>query len=510
MSDTSSTSTSTTTVKKLSKVTLFAYGCGDFASNLCWTFVGSYLSIFYTDVVGMAPAIASMIMLIAKIWDGVNDPMFGLIAERTNTRWGRFRPYILFGCPFLALFSVLTFTTIGSGTTAVIWACFTYIGCGMLYTVVNLSYGSLSTVMTNDPEDISQLTSYRMIGTNLSSVLLNAITAPMLAFFSATSDGSYTAKAYMIVAIIFAVCAVPIFIFVFAKCKENIKPATNTVKVPITQSLKAVFTNKPLILLFFIQLFAMTAFFGRMGVVVYYVIYVIGRSDLISIFMALPSLMTVVGIALTKNYTIKFGKKRMASIGYIGAGLSLIAIYLVGMMGGYSNIPLLVILHACYGFFCFSFPIPMSMIPDAIFYQQDRTGVRADGVSYSAVSLATKFGSAFGVSGALLIMGAFGYVANAEQTATAISGMNMTVNLLFGILYLLCLIPLHFYPLDEKRNAEIQASLAAKAAANVQPAADSQTTTDTQSSAGSQATAEAQATAGSQASAKPQSKESKK
>lgn len=83
-----------TSEKRLSKLTLFAYGLGDFASNLCWTFIGSYLSVFYTDVVGMAPAIASAIMLIAKIWDGINDPMFGAIAERTNTKWGRFRPYI--------------------------------------------------------------------------------------------------------------------------------------------------------------------------------------------------------------------------------------------------------------------------------------------------------------------------------------------------------------------------------------------------------------------------------
>ena len=165
---------------RLSKKTLFAYGCGDFASNLCWTFVGSYLSVFYTDVVGMAPAIASMIMLIAKIWDGVNDPMFGMIAERTNSKKGRFRPYIFYGAPFLALFSVLTFTTFGKGSAAVGWAAFSYIGCGMLYTVVNLSYGSLSTVMTTNAEDIAQLNSYRMMGTNISSVLLNAITAPML------------------------------------------------------------------------------------------------------------------------------------------------------------------------------------------------------------------------------------------------------------------------------------------------------------------------------------------
>lgn len=449
---------------RLTKKELFAYGCGDFASNLCWTFIGTYLSVFYTDVLGLTPAIASAIMLAAKIWDGINDPMFGMIAERTNTKRGRFRPYILFGSPFLALFSVLAFTTFGEGSAAVAWASFSYIGCGMLYTVVNLSYGSLSTVMTTDPEDIAQLNSYRMMGTNISSVLLNAITPPILAAISATSDGTYTANSYTIAAVIFAVCALPLFFFVYKNCQERVKPLA-VEKPPISKSLKAVVGNGPLMLLFVIQLLAMTAFFGRMGVVLYYLMYDVQRFDLISIFMSLPSLMTVVGIFLTKNHMVKFGKKKMAAIGYIGAGISLILIYFVGETMGYTNIPLLIALHAAYGFFCFSFPIPMAMVPDAINYEEDRHGIRADGVSYSTISLSTKFGSAFGVSGALLIMEAFGYVANAQQTASAVHGINMTVNLIFGVMFLLCLIPLFFYPLNEKKSAEIRASLDAKLAA---------------------------------------------
>lgn len=445
---------------KLSKITLLAYGCGDFASNLCWTFIGSYLSVFYTDVVGMAPAIASTIMLIAKLWDGVNDPMFGAIAERTNTKWGRFRPYILFGSPILAVFSVLAFTKLGSGTTAVIWAAFTYIGCGMMYTVVNLSYGSLSTVMTTDAEDIAKLNSWRMMGTNLSSVLLNAITPPLLLKFSGSEN--YTAGAYTKLAVIFAICSLPLFFFVFMQCKERIKPTQDTVKVPLWQSIKSVVTNGPLMLIFIIQLLAMTAFFGRMGVVIYYLMYNVQNFSLISAFMSLPSLFTVIGIFVTMSFTVKVGKKKMAAIGYIGSGTALILIYFVGKVMGYGNIPLLLILHCIYGFFCFSFPIPMAMVPDAINYQEDKKGIRADGTSYATVSLSTKFGSAFGVSGALMIMGATGYVANTQQTQAALDGINMTVNLLFGIMFLICLIPLTFYPLNEERSAEILSNLEKK------------------------------------------------
>ena len=256
----------------------------------------------------------------------------------------------------------------------------------------------------------------------------------------------------------------PLFYFVYAKCKETIQPPASAVKVPIKKSLKSVVTNKPLMLVFLIQLLAMTAFFGRMGVVIYYLMYNVQRFDLIAAFMSLPSLFTVIGSFVTKNFIVKVGKKKMASIGYIGAGISLILIYIIGQTFGYSNIPLLLVLHCLYGFFCFSFPIPMAMVPDAINYAEERTGIRSDGISYATVSLSTKFGSAFGVSGALLVMAATGYVANTQQTTAALHGINMTTNLIFGIMFLCCLIPLVCYPLNENKNDEILESLTKKRA----------------------------------------------
>ena len=378
--------------------------------------------------------------------------MFGAIAERTNTKRGRFRPYIFYGAPFLALSAVLTFTTIG-GRGAAIYAAVTYIAYGMLYTVVNLSYGSLSTVMTMNPEDISQLTSWRMMGTNLSAVVLSALSPVIL---GAISKGStFTGTSYTITILIYAICQVPLFYFVYAECKEVVKPINEGVKIPVSMSLKAVVTNKPLMLIFAMMVFQMFGFFGRMGVVVYYIIYVLQKPQMIGIFMALPSIMTVIGILLTKNFILKLGKKKVTAIGYIGAGISLIVMYLTPA----SDIPVMILLHALYGFFCFSFPIPMSMTPDAINYQEDRIGIRTDGMAYAAVSLSTKIGNAIGPAVALIIMGAFGYVANAQQTAASMQGINLSTNLIFGISYLLALIPLAFYPLNEQKNAAITDSL---------------------------------------------------
>ena len=431
--------------KKLSKLTLFAYGCGDFASNLTNSFIGSYLSIFYTDAVGLTP-----IMLIARIWDAVNDPMFGAYAERTESKRGRFRPYIFYFTPFLALSGVLVFTTLGGNP---LYAGITYIVYGMLYTVVNLSYGSLSTVMTTDPEDISRLTSWRMMGTNLSSVLLSALSPIIMQVISGGT--TFTTKSYTFTMAIYAICSIPLFYFVYANCKEVVKPINTKAKIPMSASLKAVVTNKPLMLLFIMMLLQMFGFFGRLGVAVFYIIYVLHRPDMISLFMALPSVMTIVGIMLTMSFVVRIGKKKLIAIGYIGAGLTLLAIYFADPL----NMGLMVFLHALYGFFCFSFPIPMSMIPEAINYQEDRIGIRTDGLAYAATSLSTKIGNALGPSAALLIMGAYGYVANAEQTPQAIMGINGATNLMFGACYLLALIPLFFYPLNAEKNAEIQASL---------------------------------------------------
>lgn len=444
----------TTKSGKLPKRAIYAYGLGDFASNLTNTLMSSYLSIFYTDIVGIAPVIVSIMFLVAKIWDGINDPMFGAIAERTNTKKGRFRPYIFYFTPFLAISAVLVFTKVGiGGTSSVIWAAVTYILWGMLYTVVNVSYGSLSTVMTTDPDDIAQLNSFRMIGTYVASVGLSMIT-PMI--LTKVSGGTtYTAKGYQLVAIIYAVCSIPLFYLLYANCKETIKPKKSSTNVSIATSLKSVLSNRPLLLVFATMFLCMLAFFGRLGIVIYYIIYYLGRPDLISVCMALPSVMSIIGILVTKNLVVKLGKKKFCAIGFIGSGLSLIIMYFVPA----SNTTAIIILHALYGFFGFNAPIPMSMIPEAIDYQEDKTGIRSDGISYAAVSLSTKIGGAIGPSLALLVMSGFGYVANAQQSARALQGINVSANLVFGIFYLLSLIPLALYPLNAEKNAEIRARL---------------------------------------------------
>ncbi len=181
----------------------FVYGLGNFASQLSWTMVGAYLSVFYTDVFGLTPMAVSLLMLVAKVWDGVNDPMMGTLMERTHTKWGRFRPYIFLGAPLLVLFTVLTFTVPNFGGNAkLIYAYITYIGLGMAYTVTNVPYLALPAVMSNDPKETNRLMSAQMMGMTIGQILLNLTVLPLIKFIGKGNEAAgYHSTAILLAAI---------------------------------------------------------------------------------------------------------------------------------------------------------------------------------------------------------------------------------------------------------------------------------------------------------------------
>lgn len=450
--------------KKLSKRTKMIYGLGDFGSQFIWTFTGSYLTIFYTDIVGLAPAIVSAIMFGARIWDAINDPMFGAIAERTKTKYGRFRPYILFGTPLMALFCVLTFSSPigGNGTGKLIWATATYIILGMLYTAVNLSYGSLSSVMTTDSEDRIELNFWRMIGANVGQLVLNAISMPLILFFSmraADSGSTPTSKGYLYTAFIFAIITLVFFILVFRNSKEVIAAGKDGEKIPLKVSIKTVFRNKPLICVFLMLISYCIGLSIHSGLLVYYITYVVKRLDLATILMTVPSVFSILVMFLTKGIIDKVGKKKMLVISYLGMSVATILLGLVDP----KNIGLIIACQALWGAAKFVSPILMGSVPECVDYAEDKFGMRCDGIAYSFISLATKLGPAMGPSIGLLALGT-GYVANAEQSAETIANINFAVNYLPVIFLVLGLIPVALYPLNKAKNDEIKKRLEAKEA----------------------------------------------
>lgn len=443
-----------------SKLAVICYGFGDLASQFVWTFVGSYLTIYYTDIVGLAPAIVSVIMMGARIWDAINDPMMGAIAERTRSKFGRFRPYIAFGCPFLAIFAVLTFTNpFGGGSAAgAIWAAVTYIIAGMLHTLVNIPYAALSGVMTEDANQRNKINTSRNIGMNLGLVIVNALSAGLALRFSSEGAEVANGHGYMMTALIYAIISIPLFLIVFATAKEKVQPMHGTQAFSFKDTVNNLVRNKYLMIITLIMLLQMTAFMGRIAVTSYYVIYCLGSFTMIALIMTIPSLGGIIGSFFVPFFAKRFGKRAVLMGSMLIQAVGLLVIY----FAPFDNITMVLVGCWIFGLFNVGFPMTLSMVADSVDYMELKTGIRTDGTAYATYGLATKVGNAIGGSIGVLLLAAFGYVANAEQTVEAMNGINIVVNLIPAILFILGAAACLLWDMSDKDADEIREKLKAK------------------------------------------------
>lgn len=447
----------TTELKRSSNLGVIFYSCGDLASQFVWTFIGSYLTIFYTDILGLAPAVAAAIMMIARIWDAVNDPMMGAIAERTRSKLGRFRPYILYGSPLLAIFSVLCFTHPFSGSSAagVIYAAVIYIITGMLYTLVNIPYGALAAVMTEDTEQRNKINASRNVGMNIGILIVNGLTANVMLFFSGQGAEVANGHGYFMTALVYAIISVPCFLAVFFTSREQVIPEVKKKKFSLSDTIKGLVTNKNLMILLIIMILQMTAWMGRIGVVVFYIMYCLGSFSLIPVIMLVPSVCGIVSSFLVPKVMSKIGKRTTLQLAVTCQGLALLAMYFTP----FDKLTLIIIESGLVGFFNVSFPCSLSLLGDAIDYNEYKTGIRNDGIAYATYGLAQKLGNAIGSSVGILLLGAFGYVANTQQTPEALQGMNLVVNLMPAIIFFLTAIYAFSWKLKDSEADEVREKL---------------------------------------------------
>lgn len=444
--------------KKLAtNAAIICYSFGDIASQFVWTFVGSYLTIFYTDVVGLVPAAVSAIMLIARIWDAINDPMMGAIAERTRSKWGRFRPWIAFGCPVLAVFGVLTFTNPFSGTSTagVIWAAATYILAGMVYTATNIPYSALAAVMTDDADQRNKITTSRNIGMNIGMTIVQFCSPMLLLAFSAKGAEVADSRGYMMTAVLYGIVSIPLFLGVFFTSRENVQPTHATGSFSFSETIKNLVQNKYLMIISLVMAVQMTAFMGRIAVCAFWVIYCLGSFTMISIIMTLPTLLGIVGSFFVPAAARKFGKRQVLMGSMAIQAVGLIVMYLAP----FDNMTMVMVGNVIFGLFNIGMPMTLSMVADSVDYMELKTGVRTDGTAYATYGLATKLGNALGGALGVLIMAAFGYVANAQQTPEALRGINITVNLIPAILFLVAAALCFLWNMSDKDADDIRAKL---------------------------------------------------
>ncbi len=442
-----------------------AFPFAEFGSHLVWTTVGSYLLAFYTDVALIAPVVAGNILLLARLLDGIQDLGFGYIAERTKSRWGRFRPYVIFGAPFLSISLLLAFVNPANGNTGkVIWAGVTYVLLCFMYTIVNMSYGSMAGVMTTSTKERLTLNWIRAQGGTVSQLLLQVATPFLLVLFASANAGEkgYDSRSFLWTMGLYAVVALPMFLITGFFTKERITLTPEQQKVPFKDTVKAVASNGHLMIIFAFLLTMLMGLFGRIGVMFFYCTYILGDMRLMAPVMLAFQIGSMAGQFIFPPFALKLGKSRMLIISAIISGCLLLAIFFFGD----TSMPVLYALQFLYGLAGFAAPITLAMIPDAVDHYELKHGIRADGTSYATVSLSTKIASAFGGAVSLYIMGFFGYDGAAKvQTAEAMTGINVAANLVPAVLAFVAAIFMFFWKLNTKRMEEISAELDIKRAA---------------------------------------------
>lgn len=434
------------------------YSLGEIGCQFSWGMINTYLTIFYTDVVGLTAAAISFIMLVARIWDAVNDPMMGVIADRTRTRWGKFRPYLMFASPVLAVFNVLTFTVFPvTGALKVVLCLIFYIGAGMAYTAICITYGGLVNLIARDSQVRMNYTSARAIGSSIIQFVLSTIAMPLVLYFSKSENPN--AQGYFWTTVIFSIAMLPCLWLCAWKCKETVHVEMpveqKKEKRPIIQSLKLMCKNKMLLITVFCVFMGAASTIARMSLLTYYVIYVVGSAAMIAPIFSSMTALGFVGSLCLPWATKTFGKRNWLIILNVIQVISFVVLFLVPA----NNAVFLVGVSMIIGFTSSGANVCTGMLSDCIEYGDWKYGIREEGLTYSFMSFGVKLASALTGSIGVLLLAAVGYVAGADQTESAKMGINAIVNLLPALCVVVCTVPLFWYRLDKKKMDQIRIEL---------------------------------------------------
>lgn len=446
--------------EKTSKALAVYYSFGEIGDQLSWYMINTYLMVFYTDVLGLAAGAISIIMLIARIVQGIASPVWGAIQDRTNSKWGKFRPWLMFLAPFMAIFNILTFTVFPvTGVAQIFLCCICYIIVGLLYMAISNAYSALVNVVSSDSQVRMNLSAARSVGSSIIQMILSAVAMPMILFFGHSTKANGTG--YFWATVVCSVAMIPFVVICGLKCKETVKESStpsqasssSVEKISIWTSLKALVKNSQLDVTVGSTFFGAASTMLRMMMLVYYVIYVVGSYTLVAPIMTTLTIAQLIGSALLPWGTKTFGKK-----GYM-IGLNVIQILsLVGLFF-FKDIVVVFILNAIIGFTNSSANITFGMMSDSIEYGDWKYGVRNIGLSVSMITVAVSIATAVTGSIGALLLQATGYVANQAQSVATQTGINAIVNLVPAAVTLISTILLLFYKLDQKTVDQIAIDL---------------------------------------------------
>ncbi len=426
----------------------FAYGLGDFASSLVFQTVSTFLMFFYTDVYGLSAAVVGTLLFTARTADAVWDIFLGTMIDRTGSRWGQCRPYLLFGAPLLGLCAIATFSVPdGDAQFKLVYAYVSYILLMMAYSVVNIPYGALPALMTDDPRDRTRLATWRMFCAFSCAVLVNTAMIKLVQYLG----GGDQQLGYQRTVLAMAVIGTLLFWLCFAGTRERVRPLQQPMHV--RRDLRTLVAGRAWWMMALIGTCMFTAVAITNGSAMYYFRYVVGDTARAAPYFLCIGLGNLTGILLSSQLTRRYCKRQVMLLASLGAALLYASFYFVDPAHPWA-LNLLGYAITCFG--GISLPIVFSMVADTADDAELRSGRRMVGLTASTIGFAIKLGLGLGgaVTGIILTM--VGYQANVAQSAQTIEGMKLIMSAVPATGKLLVFAIVLFYPLGQKKLDEIQ------------------------------------------------------
>ena len=435
------------------------YGLGDTASNFYFQVFGIFLLYYYTDVFGLLPAAVGTMFLVTKIIDAVSDPIMGIIADRTNSRWGKYRPFILWGAVPYGLCGYLMFANPDlSYTGKLIYAYVTYSLMMLAYTAINVPYSALLGVISAASIERTKAASYRFFGAISAGWLVGTFVTPLKNLLGGGDD----ALGFQLTMMIFAVISVALWWITFATTRERVAPPQDDTN--LRRDFAAVKQNGPWIALIFAGLFTLTSLAVRWATQIYYIKYYVGDDgtpiflifDKTAMFLSLGIFAQLVGVTLTKTLSQRFDKRHLLITLSLLNALSMAVFFFIPadqywLMVGVNMAGMLI-----------AGPTPAlvwSMYADCADYGEWKTGRRTTALIFSTVQFAHKFGLAVGAGLAGILLSWFGFVANEAQSDTALFGIRFMFSIVPAGFALLGVAAIYFYRIDSHLVARVEKEL---------------------------------------------------
>jgi GPH family glycoside/pentoside/hexuronide:cation symporter len=449
-----------------------SYGFGDLASVLYWQTFMVYLTYFYTDVFGLAAVAAGTMIGLSRSLDAFFDPVMGMLADRTQTRWGKFRPYLLWFCVPFAVMGVLTFTVPDFAASGkLVWAWVTYNALMLLYTAINIPYTAMLGVITPRADERTTLSSVKFIFAFGAGMIVSATLLPM----SKILGGGNDARGWQLSFVVIGVAAVVFFLITFFNTRERVLPPPAQ-KTSVAQDLRDLVTNVPWLILLATTITFILFVAVRSSVTVHYFKYYVGTQTLtlpswlpkfggtqewhmeglVSVFNTSGQMASLVGVILVPFFARRVGRKTAfvtLLVVAIGATASfyflrpeqVLLIFGLNLLGSLTGGPLSALLWAMYA--------------DTADYAEWKKGRRATGLVFSASIFSQKQGWALGAWLALGLMHSVGFVANTDQTPGSLHGLVLLMSLIPAAIGVLAILLVLAYPLNEARVAQIETEL---------------------------------------------------